>query len=624
MLKYLNKIIMEKERLFSEFSPVSSENWKNKIVEDLKGADYDKKMIWRTGEGFNVNPFYRKEDLPEGCGTAAPGEFPYTRGNSCSNNWLIRQSINIADAAEANAKARKMIEDGVTSIAFKVRGKLVTPEYIPALLDGIDAEKVELSFNICVNKTMVFTAMLVDYYKERGFDLEKVRGTIEYDPIGKELLTGKVIENYADIIKELISTLEELPRYRCVAVNSVRLNDAGAYITQELAYALAWGNEYMQAMTEAGIPAGKAAKSIRFNMGISSNFFMEIAKFRAARTLWAKIVEQYEPECRCACKMIIHAETSKFNLTLFDPYVNMLRTQTEAMSAAIAGVEAITVTPYDSVYETPTEFAERIAKNQQLILKHESHLDKVADPAGGSYYIESLTASIATEAWRQFLAIEEAGGFHKAVKEGRIKAEVEGAGDNRRTALAKRKEILLGTNQYPNFSETSDGRRPVGKCCNCGCHSQENEAMTLTAKRLGEEFEQLRLATEESGRRPKAFMLTIGNLAMRQARAQFSCNFLATAGYEVIDNLGFKSVEEGVEAALKANADIVVICSSDDEYAEYAIPAYNAVKDKAIFIVAGAPACSEELQKAGIDNFIHVRVNVLETLKALNAKLGIK
>ena len=184
MLKNLNNIIMEKERLFSEFSPVSSENWKNKIVEDLKGADYDKKMIWRTEEGFNVNPFYRKEDLPEGCGTAAPGEFPYTRGNSCSNNWLIRQSINIADAAEANAKARKMIEDGVTSIAFKVRGKLVTPEYIPALLEGINAEKVELSFNVCVNKTMVFAAMLVDYYKERGFDLEKVRGTIEYDPIG--------------------------------------------------------------------------------------------------------------------------------------------------------------------------------------------------------------------------------------------------------------------------------------------------------------------------------------------------------------------------------------------------------------------------------------------------------
>ena len=615
----------EKERLFGEFPPVSAESWKEKIVEDLKGADYDKKMIWRTGEGFNVNPFYRKEDLPEGCGTAAPGEFPYTRGNSSCNDWLIRQNIDTADAGEANAKARKMIEDGVTSIVFKVRGKMVTPEYIPALLDGIDAEKIELNFNVCVNKAVVFARLLVEYYKERGFDLGKTRGAIEYDPIGKELLTGKVIENYPCVAKELIAALEELPKFRCLAVNSARLNDAGAYITQELAYALAWGNEYMQAMTEAGVPTDKAAKSIKFNMGISSNFFMEIAKFRAARTLWAKIVEQYAPECTCSCKMIVHAETSRFNLTLFDPYVNMLRTQTEAMSAAIAGVEAITVTPYDSVYETPTEFAERIAKNQQLILKHESHLDKVADPAGGSYYIESLTASIAKEAWKQFLAIEEAGGFHKAVKEGRIKAEVEGAGNDRRTALAKRKEILLGTNQYPNFSETSEGHRPTGgRCkCGCGCHSHENTDKAIDAMRLGEEFEQLRIATEESGRRPKAFMLTIGNLAMRQARAQFSCNFLAAAGYEVIDNLGFKSVEEGVDAALKANADIVVICSSDDEYAEYAIPTFEAVGDKAIFIVAGAPACSEELQKAGIENFIHVRVNVLETLKALNAKLGI-
>ena len=613
---------MERERLFSEFQSVSAEDWKEKIVEDLKGADYEKKMIWKTGEGFNVHPFYRKEDLPEGCACAEPGKFPYTRGNSNSNNWLIRQSIDLPSAEDANAKARKMIDNGVTSIVFKVRGKMVTPEYIPTLLEGINAEKTELNFNVCVSKVNIFATQLVEYYKQRGFDLAAVRGSIEYDPIGKELYAGKSIDNYIAITKEIMSSLEKLPHYRCMTVNSAGLCNAGAYITQELACALAWGNEYMNAATEAGINVDRIAKSIKFNMGISSNFFMEIAKFRAARMLWAKIVEQYAPECKCSCKMIIHAETSKFNLTLFDPYVNMLRTQTEAMSAAIAGVEAITVTPYDSVYETPTEFAERIAKNQQLILKHESHLDKVADPAGGSYYIESLTASIAAEAWKQFLAIEEAGGFHKAVKEGRVKAEVEASGNSRRTALAKRKEILLGTNQYPNFSELSEGRRPMEMGCGCGCHDEESNR--LVAKRLGEEFEQLRLATEESGRRPKAFMLTIGNLAMRQARAQFSCNFLAAAGYEVIDNLGFKSVEEGVNAAMEAKADIVVICSSDDEYAEYAIPAFKAVGEKAIFIVAGAPACSEELQKAGIENFIHVRVNVLETLKALNAKLGIK
>ena len=613
----------EKEKLFSEFSPVSTENWKDKIIEDLKGADYEKKMVWRTGEGFNVNPFYRKEDLPAGYDSCTPGEYPYTRGNKKCNCWLIRQDINIEDASEANAKAKKLIGEGVDSISFKVKGKLVTPEYIPTLLDGIDAEKTELNFSVCPGKAIEFTQLFAEYCKQRGFDLEKVRGSIGYDPIAKELLAGKVIENYTETIKALIEATSGMPKFRCIAVNSRKLNNAGAYITQELGYALAWGNEYLNAVTEAGVPVDAVAKNMKFNMGISSNFFMEIAKFRAARTLWAKIVEQYAPECKCSGKMIVHAETSEFNLTLFDSYVNMLRTQTEAMSAAIAGVESITVTPFDSVYEAPTDFAMRIAKNQQLILKHESHLDKVVDPAGGSYYIESLTASIAAEAWKIFLAVEEAGGFHKAVKEGKIQKSVEESGNNRRTALAKRKEILLGTNQYPNFSETSEGKRPAEHCCGCGCQENNAGGTTLAIRRLGEEFEQLRLRTEESGRRPKAFMLTIGNLAMRQARAQFSCNFLATAGYEVIDNLGFKSVEEGVAAALDAKADIVVICSSDDEYAEYAIPAFKAIGEKAIFIVAGAPTCMDELQQAGIENFIHVRVNVLETLKGLNAKLGI-
>ena len=613
----------EKERLFSEFPPVSAGDWKEKIVEDLKGADYDKKMIWRTSEGFSVNPFYRKEDVPAGCDNVQPGKFPFTRGNKECNCWLVRENINIPDAVEANARARKIIADGVDSVAFKVKGKLVTPEYIPALLNGIDAEKVELNFDVCVGKVVEFTQLLVEYYRQRGFDLEKVRGSVGYDPIAKEMLAGKVCENYTEVMKALFEATSCMPKFRCVAVNSGKLNNAGAYITQELGYALAWGNEYLNAAVEAGIPVDTVAKNIKFNMGISSNFFMEIAKFRSARMLWAKIVEQYKPACECACKMIIHATTSEFNLTLFDSYVNMLRTQTEAMSAAIAGVESITVTPYDAVYENPTPFALRIAKNQQLILKHESHLDKVADPAGGSYYVESLTASIAAEAWKLFLSVEEEGGFHNAVKEGKVQAAVEASGNDRRTALARRKEVLLGTNQYPNFSELSGGKRPVSAGCGCGCHSEEPAGNTLAIRRLAEEFEQLRLRTEESGKRPKAFMLTIGNLAMRQARAQFSCNFLATAGYEVIDNLGFKSVDEGVAAAMEAKADIVVICSSDDEYAEYAIPAFKAVGDKAIFIVAGAPACTEELKAAGIENFIHVRVNVLETLKSLNAKLGI-
>ena len=208
---------------------------------------------------------------------------------------------------------------------------------------------------------------------------------------------------------------------------------------------------------------------------------------------------------------------------------------------------------------------------------------------------------------------------------GSIQEAVNQSNKARHEAVSKRKEILLGTNQYPNFNELAGDKRPLDGCKKCGCggeaHEEEGTLAKLETARAASEFEALRLETENSGKRPKAFMLTIGNLAMRQARAQFSCNFLACAGYQVIDNLGFASVEEGIEAAMKAQADIVVICSSDDEYAEYAIPAFKALNGRAMFIVAGAPACMEELKAAGIENFIHVRCNVLETLREYNSKL---
>ena len=204
-----------------------------------------------------------------------------------------------------------------------------------------------------------------------------------------------------------------------------------------------------------------------------------------------------------------------------------------------------------------------------------------------------------------------------------MQAAVNESNKARHAAVAKRKEVLLGTNQFPNFSEMAAGKKPLEAtcCCGGGHDTCQKDVPALNFDRAASEFEALRLETEASGKRPKAFMLTIGNLAMRQARAQFSCNFLACAGYEVIDNLGFPTVEAGIEAAMNAKADIVVLCSSDDEYAEYAIPAFKALDGRAMFIVAGAPANMEELKAAGIENFIHVRVNVLETLREYNKKL---
>ena len=617
-----------KEKLFSDFSPVTTEQWMEKITADLKGADFEKKLVWRTNEGFKVKPFYRKEDL-EGLKTtdALPGEFPYLRGNKKDNNeWLVRQEIRVDDVKEANAKALDILNKGIDSLSFHVKAKELNAAYLETLLDGICAECVELNFSTCQGHVVELANLLVEYFQKKGYDLNKLHGSINFDYLNKMVAKGKEKGSLVDTAKALIAATAALPEYRVINVNALTLNNAGAYIYQELGYALAWGNEYMNQLTEAGVPAATVAKKIKFNFGISSNYFLEIAKFRAGRMLWADIVNSYlaEGDCKCAAQMKVHAETSSFNLTIFDSYVNLLRTQTEAMSAALAGVDSMTVVPFDKAYETPNDFSERLARNQQLLLKEESHFDKVIDPAAGSYYIENLTVSIAKQAWDLFLAVEDEGGFYAAVKAGKVQEAVNASNKARHEAVAKRKEILLGTNQYPNFTELAGDKRPLEAvcCCGGGHHDTcEKEVPTLNFDRAASEFEALRLQTEASGKRPKAFMLTIGNLAMRQARAQFSCNFLACAGYEVVDNLGFSSVEEGIDAAMAAKADIVVLCSSDDEYAEYAIPAFKALNGRAMFIVAGAPACMDELKAAGIENFIHVRVNVLETLKEYNAKL---
>ena len=615
----------QKEKLFSEFAPVSTEDWVAKITADLKGVPFEKKLVWKTGEGFNVNPFYRLEDI-EGLKTteSLPGEFPYVRGTKKDNDWKVRQNIEVCCFKAANEKALDILNKGVTALGFVIKGDDVNKENIATLLEGICPQAVELNFNTCLCKAEALIGILAEVFQSKGADLEKCYGSVNYDPFKKPLIKGKENQNWVESAAAVLKAGAALPKYRVLAVNAFNLNNAGAFITQELGYALAWGNELLAKLTEAGFTVDEVAKNIKFNFGISSNYFMEIAKFRAARWLWAEIVKAYAPACDCACKMHVHAQTSEWNMTIFDAHVNLLRSQTEAMSAAIAGVDSITVRPFDKTYQTPDDFSERIARNQQLLLKEESHFDKVVDPSAGSYYVEVLTNSLADVAWKLFLDVEEKGGFAALANAGEIQKAVNASNEARHKNVATRREILLGSNQYPNFTEVAAEKikETASGCCGGG-HCGEATITALDFSRGASEFEALRLATEKSGKTPKVFMLTIGNLAMRLARSQFSANFFACAGYKIIDNLGFETVEAGVEAAVKAGAEVVVLCSSDDEYATFAPEAFKALAGRAEFVVAGAPACMEDLKAAGIDQFINVKSNVLETLKAFNAKLGI-
>lgn len=635
--------------LFSDFSPVSTEAWEAQINADLKGKDYEKTLVWQTNEGFKVRPYYRDENLKELVFTDyLPGQFPFVRGKKTAGNaWLVRQDIEVDDINEANRTALNVLSKGVTSLGFVFKNsRELSSEDFKNLLKDISLKEVEINLAM-PGKNGALAKSLVSFLNERTGQTEVSKASVNYDPIGVFTLRGKFCTGEVETfnrIKEIVESASNYPGIQLIGVNGKNFNNAGSSIVQELGFSLAIGAEYLTRLTDQGLDAGVVAPKIRFNFGVGGNYFMEIAKLRAARMLWARIVKAYDPKCDCgpacdcegqtadeiclcAAKMNIHSETSVWNKTIYDPYVNMLRTQTEAMSAVLGGTDSLTVLPFDVVYEKPTEFAERIARNQQALLKEEANFDKIADPAAGSYYIETLTASIAEQAWKIFLEIQEKGGFIVAFREGSIQAQLKTMADKRKKAIATRRENLLGVNQFANVTEQISADMCPALFDIEDQTADGAEVETIKVFRGAQQFEAIRYASDSYSQlnpRPKAFMLTIGDLTMRKARAQFACNFFAVAGYEVVDNNGFETVADGVDAAMAANADIVVICSSDDEYAAFAPEAYKKLNGKAIFVVAGAPASTDELKAVGIKNFISMKNNLLESLTDYNNKLGIK
>ncbi len=611
----------KKEKLFAEFPPVSTQQWEEVIAADLKGADYDKKLVWRTNEGFSVRPYYRAEDLK-----AIPfldseaGCFPFVRGVCKCNSWRVHQTVGVKDAKKANAEALAALDAGCDSIGFCFY-EAPTEEELDRLLSQIILGAVGIVFQgegICKVAEMMLAKL-----DASGIDPAGVRISFVNDPIIKRLsLQGEFGccesgEKCVECIAGFVKKYEKYPKVRMAGVSGHYFHNSGSTIVQELAFTLAAGHEYLVKLMEAGLSADQAAGTIRFSMAVSSNYFMEIAKFRAARMLWANIVKQYGPEKQCSEKMFAHAVTSRWNQTVYDPYVNMLRGTTEAMSAAVAGVHSLEVVPFDKAFETPTDFSSRIARNVQLLLKYESHFDQVSDASGGSYYIETLTNSVAGEAWKLFREVEEKGGYIAAFKAGFVTSAIEASAAAKDNAVATRRTILLGANQYPNFTEVADKAVTEADVVPA---TGEN---VLRPCRGSMPFEQIRLRTDRSGKTPTAFMLTCGSLSMARARAQFACNFFACAGIRVQDNTFFKTVEEGVKAALAAKADIVVMCAADDDYATAAPEAAKLLGDKAILVVAGAPASQPELEAQGITHFISVKSNVLETLKSYLKELGI-
>lgn len=663
------------QSLFEEFPPVSTEEWEKIITQDLNGADYKEKLRWKTGEGVDPLPFYRRKDL-EQIERRSPIPKKYT--GKTPNDWEIREPLFEHDITSANRSARQALERGSRALQLPLSVRraegvlggdlqglpIQSQQDFTDLFRDISLEDPALHFDAGLASPALL-AMLWNEIQQNNLDKEQISGTFIYDPFVYILQNGQYPKDkeqlHTDILQMAEFTTEHLPTVRPLGIDARVYHNAGATIIQELGLAMAAASEYLCTLTDDQFEVGEITNNLHFSFSIGSNYFLEMAKFRAARLLWQNLLEAFgaDPEKN---DVYLHAETSEWNKTLYDPYTNMLRTSTEGMSAAIAGCDSMTVLPFDQHFRQPTEFSQRIARNQQIILSEEAHLDKVEDPAAGSYYIEKLTDDIGDAAWQVFQEIEREGGLLQAIENGTVQSAIQESQKKRDRAIASRGRIFVGTNQYPNPDDKMAGdidhkyqtvsmnesgedfeisstnllrdlakafadKAKMGDIVPSLLDWGKHHIRTVHPYRGGEAFEEIRLATENHPDTPQVLSLPLGDRNMRKARSTFATNFFGCAGYDIEEPLGFDSVEEAIEALDEQEPDIAVICSSNKEYKKL-VPAVcdalSNIDNKPILVLAGYPEDQIEIyKKTGVHEFIYSNCNVLETLKRFQKKLGI-
>ena len=605
--------------LFSEFPDIPTSSWEEKIMADLKGADYQKKLVWNSDEGIAVKPYYRQEDMEaldylEGIGNLkSPGD--------ASNGWLICQQISpMGDFSDANKRIKDALKGGAQAIRIQLsKTRLPDVELLAELLDGVSLKGTEFHFGGCMAADALYTA-LCTLAKQRGTEITELNGCLGADPLGTMAETGIPIGSFENLGKLVKQVKKSSPEMKVIEVHGSLIQNASSNLVDELAFSLAMASEYMSILTEQGIDPLCAQEALLLYFGSGPNYFMEIAKLRAARLLWAKIAEAYGVESS-RTHIRIHSVSSQWNMTLYDPYVNMLRGTTEAMSSILGGADLVNVLPYDYPNGKGTIFSNRLARNVQIILREEAHFDKVTDPAAGSYYIENLTDSLAEKAWDQFCEVESLGGFSKAFAAGWIQEKAEFSKKKKTDRATSGKGRILGTNAYPNFHEMNL-HQLITSPKSLARDATGSTLKPLETFRLSKPFEKLRLETERGKKRPRVLLIKYGNPVWMTARATFAANFFACAGYEIIDRSPFDNVEEGIAFAESEDFEIVVLCSSDDVYRDTAPAVHKALSGTSMVVIAGYPADDmEALQKAGLEHFIHRNSNVLQTLINFNKAL---
>jgi methylmalonyl-CoA mutase len=665
------RLIENEERLFDEFPWPSYEEWRQIVERQLKGVPFEKKLITPTYEGVDIHPIYRQEDRPEGPYLdSLPGFPPYVRGGAAPGHglepWAVCQELPYRTPAEFNWAIRHDLERGqnLVNLVFDKatlfgqdpdeaqvgdvgRGgvSIATVDDLATALNRIDLEQVPL-FLQASSAALPMTALLMALVRRQGKSTARLRGCIGMDSLHTLVREGafpRSLPGAYDRMANLMSWAKKFaPQMRTVNVHGQPYHDGGGHAGQELAFVLATAVEYVREMLARGLSIDDVAQRICFSFSVGVNIFMEIAKLRAARLLWAKIITAFGGS-DSSQRMSLHVRTSTWNKTIYDPYVNMLRTTVEAFAGVVGGCDSMHVGAFDEALGLPDAFSRRIARNTHLILLHEAHLNKVIDPAGGSWYIENLTDAVGCKAWGLFQEVERRGGIGQALHQGFPQAQVAQTAAERALNIAKRKDIFVGTNVYPyldekpldvhkvdyedlyrrranyitqhrtaldNFSNTvvlqklanvleADSADTIEAAIDAAlagatlgeiAHTLRTGDEIITTiepirpQRGAEAFESLRAASgvyrSRTGARPRVFLANMGPIPQHKARADFSADFFQAGGFAVLNNDGFTTVTKAAETAVESGAPVVVICGADDDYPKIVPRLTRAIKKK--------------------------------------------
>ncbi len=656
---------------FDEFPKADYAAWKAAAEKTLKGANFEKKLTTKTFEGLVLQPIYNEQDVQNtACLPGLPG---YRRGvhaagyleNACLNLPYVSESL----PEKANAAIQAALSGGADGVRLLLNREtsgapdakenagvvLLNCEDVKTLFSGVALSQLPLHI------PLDFSALpVLALFAEAGLPLSQMRGTLAADPLGAFASLGKAPRSLAALYDEMAQSVlfaqKEAPGLRTVLCSGASYASAGADCITELACVLAEASEYMQALTERGVSADVAAASICLSFSVGSDFFMEMAKLRAARVLFASLAKDFGASDG-AQKAYISAFTGSFNKTAYDPYVNVLRTSSEAFSALMGSAEELSVLPFDARLGESDAQATRLARNLPLILREEFELSAPIDPAGGSYYVETLTNQVIEAAFASFLALEEAGGLLKALCAGSVQEKIAAVLAAKKAKLNTRAFCMVGINQYANATEETLSRTafspftptvkpPKTEVCNqlsclqtafaagadlasvaAALRAEDGETCApLTAHHLSEDFENLRNKTREKGGL-RVFLANMGPPSQHKARADFSKGFFEVGGFTVESPQGFDHVQDATLAACESGAAVCVICSTDDSYPELVPALATALKEKApgmLVMVAGMPAAEhkDRYLAAGVWDFIHIRANCRDILQNILAEGG--